>query len=56
MSWKSITSFSHSLQTIDSLLKLLRKYFIAYKPKQWLFEGPGGNQYSLVLEMYSIGQ
>jgi integrase/recombinase XerD len=29
-----------------TLLDALRKYFIAYKPKVWLFEGAGGVQYS----------
>jgi site-specific recombinase XerD len=27
-------------------LEALRLYFIAYRPKQWLFEGRGGEQYS----------
>lgn len=29
-----------------TLLDVLRKYFIAYKPKTWLFEGPAGGQYA----------
>jgi site-specific recombinase XerD len=29
------------------LLEVLRKYFIAYKPKVWLFEGVNGGQYSV---------
>jgi site-specific recombinase XerD len=29
------------------LLEILRKYFVAYKPKEWLFEGATGGQYSL---------
>jgi site-specific recombinase XerD len=29
------------------LLEVLRKYFIAYKPKVWLFEGANGGQYSV---------
>jgi integrase/recombinase XerD len=29
-----------------SLLKLLREYFLAYKPKEWLFEGQKGYQYT----------
>jgi site-specific recombinase XerD len=28
------------------LLELLREYFKQYRPKQWLFEGQGGEQYS----------
>ncbi len=28
-------------------LQELRKYFVAYKPKVWLFEGQGGEQYSI---------
>ena len=27
-------------------LVLLRKYFKEYKPKEWLFEGEGGGQYT----------
>ena len=30
----------------EKLLNLLREYFIAYRPKVWLFEGQGGEQYS----------
>ena len=30
----------------EKLLEQLRKYFIAYKPKQWLFEGVKEKQYS----------
>lgn len=31
----------------DSLLDMLREYYIAYKPQEWLFEGqPKGSQYS----------
>ena len=30
----------------ESLLKLLREYFVRYKPKKFLFEGQGGGQYS----------
>jgi len=29
------------------LLEILREYFIAYKPKEWLFEGATGGQYSV---------
>lgn len=29
----------------DVLLHHLRKYYIKYKPKKWLFEGQGGEQY-----------
>jgi integrase/recombinase XerD len=29
------------------LLEVLREYFIAYKPKEWLFEGATGRQYSV---------
>lgn len=29
------------------LLEVLRKYFLAYKPKVWLFEGVNGGQYSV---------
>jgi integrase/recombinase XerD len=29
-----------------NILKLLRKYYIEYRPKQWLFEGQSGGQYS----------
>jgi len=29
------------------LLEVLRKYFVAYKPKEWLFEGATGGQYSV---------
>lgn len=29
------------------LLDLLREYFKQYRPKQWLFEGQGGEQYSI---------
>ena len=29
------------------LLEVLRKYFIEYKPKMWLFEGATGGQYSV---------
>lgn len=29
------------------LLELLREYFKQYRPKQWLFEGQGGGQYSI---------
>lgn len=27
-----------------SLLKLLRRYYVQHKPKDWLFEGPGGGR------------
>jgi integrase/recombinase XerD len=39
----------------DKLLVLLRTYFKEYKPKQWLFEGQYGDQYSTrsVQEVYS---
>ena len=30
----------------DKILVLLRRYFIEYRPKTWLFEGPGGKSYS----------
>lgn len=30
----------------DNVLKLLREYFIAYKPVEYLFNGQGGGQYS----------
>ena len=30
----------------ESVLKLLREYFKAFRPKEWLFEGPDGSQYS----------
>ena len=30
----------------EILLIMLREYYILYKPKIWLFEGQGGNQYS----------
>ena len=30
----------------EKLLILLREYYIEYKPKEWLFEGQGGEQYS----------
>lgn len=30
----------------DTTLQLLRKYYLAYKPKEYLFEGPGGGPYS----------
>ena len=30
----------------ENLLVLLRLYYRTYKPKTWLFEGPGGKQYS----------
>jgi integrase/recombinase XerD len=30
----------------DTLLELLRKYYKVYKPKEWLFEGQYGGQYS----------
>ena len=30
----------------NSLLLLLRNYYRIHKPKTWLFEGPGGKQYS----------
>lgn len=30
----------------QSVLKELREYYKEYKPKNWLFEGPGGLQYS----------
>ncbi len=30
----------------DNLLQLLRKYYVAYKPSYWLFEGQTGGQYS----------
>ncbi len=30
----------------ESMLKLLREYFKEYRPKEWLFEGPKGSQYS----------
>lgn len=28
------------------VLKLLRNYYLIYRPKKWLFEGPGNKQYS----------
>jgi len=31
----------------NRLLELLREYFLAYKPKIWLFEGAKGGQYSV---------
>jgi len=31
----------------ESLLKLLRTYYKVYRPKQWLFEGPDGQPYSV---------
>ena len=30
----------------DKLITLLKEYYIEYKPKDWLFEGAGGGQYS----------
>lgn len=30
----------------ESLLTLLREYYLAYRPKKWLFEGPNCEQYS----------
>ncbi len=30
----------------EKLLTLLRQYYVAYKPKVWLFEGQSGGQYS----------
>ena len=30
----------------ERTLRTLREYFLSYRPKQWLFEGPGGKQYS----------
>jgi len=30
----------------DKILVLLRRYFREYRPKTWLFEGPGGKSYS----------
>jgi integrase/recombinase XerD len=30
----------------DTLLELLRRYYRVYKPKEWLFEGQYGSQYS----------
>ena len=39
MPWKSITSFSHSLQTIDSLLKLLRKYLLLISQSSCCLKG-----------------
>ena len=30
----------------ESVLGLLREYYIKYRPRNWLFEGPGGNHYS----------
>ena len=27
-------------------LLILRKYFVKYKPKEWLFEGENGGQYA----------
>lgn len=30
----------------DKALKLLREYYAVYQPKNFLFEGPGGSQYS----------
>jgi integrase/recombinase XerD len=30
----------------DKLLKLLREYYLAYRPKDFLFEGQNGNKYS----------
>jgi len=35
-----------NVQLNDILLKQLRAYFIAYRPKVYLFEGQGGNMYS----------
>lgn len=35
------------------LLKTLREYYLEYKPKQWLFEGAGGEKYSRS-SMYQI--
>ena len=29
------------------LLAILREYFVLYKPKEWLFEGADGRQYSV---------
>src|SRR5690606_2906431 len=34
------------VQLSDKLLKLLRTYFLAYKPSKYLFEGQYGGQYS----------
>ena len=31
----------------ESLLTLLRNYYLVYRPKIWLFEGPDGNHYSV---------
>ena len=31
----------------DKLLILLRKYYTEYKPKAWMFEGPGEKQYAI---------
>ena len=31
----------------QGLLELLRRYYRIYRPSQWLFEGPGGHQYSV---------
>ncbi len=31
----------------DSLLKILRKYYLQYKPTYWLFEGQNGDKYSV---------
>lgn len=30
----------------EKTLQTLRDYFLAFRPKEWLFEGRGGNQYS----------
>jgi len=32
--------------TLEKLLLLMREYFKEYKPKEWLFEGQYGEQYS----------
>jgi len=34
------------VQLSPGLLKLLREYYLEYKPKNWLFEGQKGGQYS----------
>lgn len=34
------------VQLSEKILQGLRLYFKEYKPKDWLFEGPGGKQYS----------
>jgi site-specific recombinase XerD len=31
----------------EKLLNMFREYYLAYKPKEWLFEGAGGGEYSV---------